>query len=249
MNFIVFILILISVYLFVDIMCEKRILNKINKYINEKNELYYKEFLKKCEKSKKIKIVERFNLKYKLNLLIDKANIEQSIFVNYFSLIFYSLTCFLVTYIIIFNIFKMIGVAVIISLPAFFIPFAVLNFIASYKAEKIEKMFLNFLLQLKNYTQISNDVIGALKNIETEEPLKSYVNKFNLELNSGIKFETAMEHLKEKISVVKFRDFFSNLQYCYVFGGDFTTLIDKTYQTIDELQKEKNRRKSIILLH
>ena len=243
MNFILFVLIAVSVYLFVEKIYEKRILNRINKYINEKNELYYKEFLKKYEKSKKIKITERFNFKYKINLLIDKADIEQSIFVNYFSLLFYSLICFLVTYIIIFKIFKTVGLSLIICLPSCLIPFIILNFVASYKAEKLEKVFLNFLLQLKNYTKISNDVIGALKNIETIEPLQSYIDKFNLELNSGIKFETAMEHLKEKISVVKFKEFFSNLQYCYIFGGNFATLIDKSYQTINELQKEKSKRR------
>lgn len=243
MKFILFILISISVYLFVESVYEERILTRINKYISQKNELYYKEFLKKYEKSKKIKITERFNLKYKINLLIDKADLEHGIFVNYFSLLFYSLMCFAVTYIIILNIFDMLGLAFVISLPACFIPFIILNFIASHKSEKLEKVFLNFLLQLKNYTKINNDVVGALKNVETIEPLQSYIDKFNLELNSGIKFETAMEHLKEKISVVKFKEFFSNLQYCYMYGGNFSTLINKSYKTINELQNEKNKRK------
>lgn len=243
MNFILFVLIAITIYLFIEKIYEKRILSKINKYINDKNELYYKEFLKKYEKSKKIKITEKFNLKYKINILLDKADIEQNIFINTVSLLLYSFICFLITYIVIFNVFKILSLALIIALPCFFIPFIVLNLIASYKSEKMEKVFLNFLLQLKNYTQISNDVIGALKNVETIEPLKSYIDKFNLEINSGIKFETAMEHLKEKISVIKFKEFFANLQYCYIFGGNFATLIDKSYQTIQELQKEKNRRK------
>ena len=243
MNLILFILIAITIYLFIEKISEKRILSKINKYINEKNELYYKEFLKKYEKSKKIKITEKFNLKYKINILLDKADIEQNIFVNTFSLLLYSFICFLIIYIVVFNIFKILSLALIIALPCCFIPFIILNFIASHKSEKMEKVFLNFLLQLKNYTQISNDIIGALKNIETIDPLKSYIDKFNIEINSGIKFETAIEHLKEKITVIKFKEFFSNLQYCYIFGGNFTTLIDKSYQTINELQKEKSKRK------
>ena len=243
MNLILFILIAITIYLFIEKISEKRILSKINKYINDKNELYYKEFLKKYEKSKKIKITEKFNLKYKINILLDKADIEQNIFVNTFSLLLYSFICFFIIYIVVFNIFKILSLALIIALPCCFIPFIILNFIASHKSEKMEKVFLNFLLQLKNYTQISNDIIGALKNIETIDPLKSYIDKFNIEINSGIKFETAIEHLKEKITVIKFKEFFSNLQYCYIFGGNFTTLIDKSYQTINELQKEKSKRK------
>ena len=158
-------------------------------------------------------------------------------------MIFYSFLCFLIIYIIVFDIFKILGLAFIIALPCCTIPFVILNFIVSYKLEKIEKVFLNFLLQLKNYTQISNDVISALKNIETIDPLQSYIDKFNLEINSGIKFEIALEHLKEKISIIKFKEFFSNVQYCYIFGGNFANLIDKSYQTINELQKEKSKRK------
>ena len=51
-----------------------------------------------------------------------------------------------------------------------------------------------------------------------------------------------MEHLKEKISIKKFKEFFSNLQYCYLYGGNFSTLIDKSYKTINIIQKEKNKR-------
>ena len=65
MSVILLILIAVSVYLSVEKIRERKILQKINKYINIKNEFYYKEFLKKYEKSKKIRMTERFNWKYK----------------------------------------------------------------------------------------------------------------------------------------------------------------------------------------
>ena len=112
----------------------------------------------------------------------------------------------------------------------------------SLSIEKIEKIFPNFFLQLKNYTRINNDIVYALREIQTIEPLQTYINTFLIEINSGIKFEKAIQNLKEKIDIEIFRNFFSNLEYCYLYGGSFTELIDKSYKMISEIQKEKNTR-------
>lgn len=242
MNILLFLLIGVSTYLIIEKIRENKILEKINKYINKKNELYYKEFLKNYEKSKKIKLVENLNVKYKISLLIERANINQNILINPVSLIIYGMICSFVVYTFAFNVFKVHGIALIISAPCIVIPFVIIKAVISYKAQKMEKVFLNFLLQLKNYTKISNDVVGAFQSIETIEPLQSYIRKFNIELNSGIKFEAAIEHLKEKIGILKFREFFSNVQYCYLYGGNFSSLIDKSYKSINEIQKEKAKR-------
>ena len=57
-----------------------------------------------------------------------------------------------------------------------------------------------------------------------------------------LNFETAIEHLKEKINIFMFKDFFSNVQYCYLYGGNFITLINRSYKSINEIQKEKLKR-------
>lgn len=243
MKLLLFVLIAINIFLFLEIFYEKRVLQKINKYISIKNEYYYKEFLKKYEKSKKIRMSEKMNLKYKISLLIDRAGLSQNVIINPIALVMYGIICFLCVYIFVFSIFKMRGVSIIISIPCATLPFVILNVISSYKNEKIEKVFLNFLLQLKNYTKISNDVISAFRNVKTLEPLQTHLNKFNLEINSGVKFETAIEHLKEKILVKKFKEFFTNVEYCYLYGGNFSNLIDRNYKTINDLQKEKDKRR------
>ncbi|MBQ8299373.1 MAG: hypothetical protein IJX99_05865 [Clostridia bacterium] len=242
MNILLFLLIGLTVYLLIEKIRQNKILERINQYINNKNELYYKEFLKKYEKSKKIKLVDKLNVKYKISLLIERANINQNILINPISLILYGIVCVFSIYALAFNVFKVHGIALIISIPCIIIPFVIIKAIISYKSQKMEKVFLNFLLQLKNYTKISNDVVGAFQNIETVEPLQSYIRKFNIELNSGVKFETAIEHLKEKVGIVKFKEFFSNVQYCYLYGGNFSSLIEKSYKSISEIQKEKAKR-------
>ena len=230
------------VYALVSRVIENKILEKINRYINEKNEKYYEEFLRNYEKNKKIKIAQKFNVIYKINLLIDKANMKRNLLVNPICILLYSGICVLLAYHLVFRFFKLHTLSLIVSLPCMFVPVLILSFIATQKEEKIEKAFLNFLLQIKNYTKISNDITSAFQEVDTVEPLRSYIHKFNIELGSGVRFETAIEHLKEKISIVKFRDFFSNLQYCYLYGGSFPELIDKNYRMIADLQQEKNKR-------
>ena len=242
MQLIQLILIGTSVYLTITQIQEKQFLEKVNRYINEKNDQYYKRFLKNYEKSKKIKMVDRFRLFDKINFLIDKAGIERTLFMNPVSICLYSLLCVIVVYQFVYSFLKVPTLSFIVSLPCVFLPVMVIYWIGGYREEKLEKVFLNFLLQIKNYTKMSNDITMAMKEVDTVEPLKSHIQKFNLELSSGIEFEVAMEHLKEKISIHKLREFFSNLQYCYLYGGSFPDLIDKSYQMIAQLQAEKAKR-------
>ena len=48
--------------------------------------------------------------------------------------------------------------------------------------------------------------------------------------------------MKEKIKIEVFKDFLTNVEHCYLYGGNFTELISKSYQTIVEIQTEKNNR-------
>lgn len=243
LQIILFGLIFYTIYLMIEKIKRDRLLEKINKYIDEKNEKYYKDFLNDYEKRKKVKILQRINLIYKLNLMIEKAGIRRNVFVNPISIIVMGIVCAMLAYVMAFNFFKMITLAFIVAVPCVFIPILIVEGIGNYKSNKVEKTFLNFLIQLKNYARINNDVASAFKQVQTVEPLQSYINKFNLEISSGIKLDVAMEHLKEKISVEKFKEFFSNVQYCYIYGGDFSALIEKNCKIISELQVEKEKRK------
>lgn len=240
---ILFVSILVFSYNLIKYMYEVKVLEKVNKYITNKTEEYYDDYIKKSEKSQRADLKERFNIVYKINLMIERAGISRGVFINPISLILYGLICFSLAYDMFFNFFKVSILSLMVSIPFGFLPFGIINIIASSKNEKLEKVFLNFLLQLKNYTKINNDITGAFKQVETIEPLQSYINKFNIEINSGVKFEKAIEHIKEKISINKFKEFFSNVQYCYLYGGNFAELIDRNYDIISELQKEKNKRK------
>ena len=237
-----FIIIGVLSYMIVDYAMKINLIAKINKYVKMKNERYYEEMLKNYEKTKKLKIKTKLNIIHKINVSLERAVISGNLFINPITILILSLICFIITYILAFNFFEIVFLSMSISLPCLLIPMVIINFIGNYKNSKIEKIFLNVLLQLKNYTKINNDIIYAMQQIETIEPLQSYINIFLIEINSGIKFEKAISNLKEKIKIQTYKDFLSNLEYCYLYGGSFTVLIDKSYKLISEIQNEKNIR-------
>lgn len=239
---IMFVCVGVSCYLLVDYLFEKNINKKVSKFIKNKNEKYYEELLKNREKNKKIKTVSKLNIFHKIYLLMEQAGCKITLFWNPITIFILGTIIFLIAYRIIFSIFQIVLLSILIAIPTFFIPIVVLCFIKESKNKKIEKVMLNVLLQLKNYTQINNDILYALKEVKTIEPLQSHIKKFLLEMNSGIKFEKAIQNLKEKIPFKKFQMVFTNMQYCYLYGGDFSELMAKNYKMIEAVQNEKNHR-------
>ena len=55
---------------------EKSVLEKINKYISDKSDKYYDDYIKRNEKRQKINLKDKINLIYKMNLIIDKSGIQ-----------------------------------------------------------------------------------------------------------------------------------------------------------------------------
>lgn len=241
-NVILFLLIGVIVYFIVEKIFLAGILHKINNYFFVKNKKYYENLAKYYEKNKKVKLKEKINYFQKISILIDRCNMRNNLFINPFSIAFLGVMCVVLSYIITFNFLKIIFLSFVIALPFFFLPFAVLNVIADYKEEKVEKVFLNFLLQLKNHIKINNDIIMAMREVRTVEPLQGYIKKFLIEISSGIKFEKAIANFREKINIKQIQMFLSNLEHCYLYGGNFSELIDKSYKMIGDIMEEKSKR-------
>lgn len=242
MNIVLLLAIVWLAYELAKAIIDKKILSKINDYIMIKNDEYYEELINYYAKNKKVKLTTKLNILHKINILIDRAVIRRSVIINPISLIAFGLVSLYGSYLIIKSIFEIPSLSFIIALPSFGIPFFILMILAGIKEKKIEKLLLNFLLQLKNYTKINNDIIYAFEEVKVLDPLQTYINKFLIEVKSGIKFEIALENLKEKIHIKSFKTLLSHIQHCYLYGGNFSELIDKNYSSIAEMQKEKANR-------
>ncbi|MEG2348704.1 MAG: type II secretion system F family protein [Clostridia bacterium] len=122
-------------------------------------------------------------------------------------------------------------------------PYIVIKFIYDKKKSDIIQIFPTYIVSLKNYTQVSNDIIVAMKKTIPPEEIKKYIETFNFSVESGISVYDAFENLKEKFNIGKINDFFSSCQYCYINGGNFTKLLDKYAKILNkrniQIEKEK----------
>ena len=242
LHILLFLLIGISIYLLIEKMLEDKYIDKLNNYLMIKNEKYYEDLLKYYDKNKKIKLKEKINYFRKISILVDRCGLRNNLLISPLTILLLGVICVSIAYLLAFEFFKIFLLSAMIAVPFFYLPFAILNSIAEYKEEKVEKVFLNFLLQLKNHTKINNDIVLAMKEVKTIEPLQSYIKKFLIEVSSGIRFEKAIENFREKINIKQIKGFLSNLEHCYLYGGNFSELIDKSYKIIEEIQKEKTKR-------
>ena len=242
LNILFLISLFIFIYLFAEIINNAKLNEKISKHVQIKNEKYYKDLVNYYNKNQKVKLAYKLNLIYKINILIDKAGIKRGILINPITIIIYSIVSFVISFLVVYKLFGIIMLSLIISLPSLLLPKFVLEFIRDANSKKLEDTMLDFLLQLKNYTKINNDIIYAFKQVKTLEPLQSYIDTFLLQVNSGIKFEKAIENIKDKMNFDTIKSVFSNIEYCYIYGGDFSQLMDKSYKMILRIQKEKHSR-------
>ncbi len=62
--------------------------DKVAKYINKKNEQYYRDLQIYYTKNKKIKVTTKLNILHKLDLLIEKASLKRGLFLNAITILF-----------------------------------------------------------------------------------------------------------------------------------------------------------------
>lgn len=208
---------------------------------------YQRELLIRREKQKKLKIKKNRSIFYRMSLLIERTGLKNGRifwFVNPQIVILVCICSSFFFFLLFERVFKVTSVGAIMAFPGFFVPIIGMSFIAQKKETDIEKVLVNYLLQLKNNTRIHNDIIEAFRAVQDNciEPLKTFTKQFLAEINSGVSVEEALDNFKDKVNINRFRLFLTNVRHCYIYGGDFTELLDKTQKLISEIQTEKKRR-------
>lgn len=186
--------------------------------------------------SKIIYIINKTDLSYKI-----KGKNIVSIGTYLFISIIISIAIFILTY----RYFSLFSIAFIVSVFSFFIPYYIIKYLLYCKKVKIERMFPNYIISLKNYTDVNNDIIEAFKRANVSEPLATYINKFNISIQKGIKIYDAFETLKSNLNMNKITQLISLLQFCYIYGGNYKELLNNfsKIQMKTILQKEKEKQK------
>lgn len=216
------------------------------KYIYIKK-IYYKninlinKIINRIKKFRYIKIISDALIKSNYSFRIKGVNIISTLNIVILS-IFFSLITFILTY----RYLNLIFSSTILSIISFFIPYYIIKYNSYRKKIKILNIFPNYVVNLKNYTDVNNDIVEAFRRTSVEEPLNKYIDKFNVSIQKGVKLYDAFETLKNNINIEKINKFITLLQFCYVYGGNFGTLLDKfsKIQMKANILREKERQKT-----
>lgn len=152
--------------------------------------------------------------------------------------------CSIISFIISSKLFSVLSVALIVSLPMFFLPIWIINFIADMEQNKLERELNDFFIQLKSSLNINSDIIDALRRIQNTilEPFKSYTKQLLNEINTGKLPENALTSFAQKVNIKKFSMYINNVRYCHAYGGDISELTYKTQKIISDSIKQKRKR-------
>ena len=141
-------------------------------------------------------------------------------------------------------IFPLSSICFIISAPLVFLPFWIIKYIAGIEQSKLEMGLNDFFIQLKSVLKINTDFIEALRRIQKAvmEPFSEYTLQLLREINAGKLPEKALENFAHKVNIKKFSYYINNVRYCQIYGGDVTTLTEKTQDTLSQAIKQKKKR-------
>ena len=217
--------------------CAVLFLQKIKKIKPRK--LNIKWILENFQKSKilKNKMVKQLKLNcYKLG--IDFEGIEVVVFI-------FGILSSILTFGIFKSIFKINSVAIILSIPFVCSVVLAIQYLADKKKEKLEEVMNDFFIQFRGEIKVNNDIINAFKKIQNTclPPFDEYINKMMVEIKAGEIPEEALKRFAEKVDINKFHLYINNLKYCNTYGGNVEALTIETQKMIEELLKQKRKRK------
>ena len=219
-----------------------------------------KEFASKNVETSAISLLKRDRLKMFFETILETEIKNFKIFnklrvncnklgVNIFGIEIIVLLAGVVVAIILYNtfniIFKIKTVAFILSFPFVFSGFIIIQYFADKKQDKLEEVMNDFFIQFRGEVKISNDIVGTFKKIQNTclPPFDEYIRKLVLEINTGVIPENALKKFSDKVDIKRFDLYINNLKYCNVYGGDVELLTLETQKMIEEMLKQKKKRK------
>ena len=211
------------------------------------------------EKLKNIKI-RKLNTKWILQTVEESKLMKNKFFrqlkincyklgINFQGIEFSILAIGILLAIMLFSVFKIIfkinSVAVILAFPFIFSGVIVVQHFADKKQEKLEEVMNDFFIQFRGEIKVNNDIISAFNKIQNTclPPFNEYINKMMVEINAGEIPEEALKRFADKVDINKFHLYINNLKYCNTYGGNVEALTIETQKMIDELLKQKKKRK------
>ena len=196
------------------------------------------------------KLFKRSKLVYNLNSEIDNLYnnriLSNKIRINAIKVIVISIIIFLISTLVLYIYIKVLSTSVILSIPFLLSPLIISKILIRRNKEKISKQIPFYTINIKNQMKEENDIIQAIKRAKVEEPLAKYIEKFKLNVFSGMNVITAFERLKNDVGVKEFSELVDSFEVCYKNGGDFVKILEKfiLMKTKERMQKEETEEKA-----
>lgn len=113
------------------------------------------------------------------------------------------------------------------------LPYVLLDWIAYFQSAKVKKQVMSFVAIMINNIKIVGDIYNAIIKTaqQMENPLKQYLEEFELEYQSGVDLYKCFYRLKEKVADPRFARVIDVLLVHYIKGG-------KPEVTLSSLQRE-----------
>lgn len=187
------------------------------------------------------------NFKIKLEKKIKKDLANTKIFnfsINVIYLKLFSVIISIVIFFTCYKLFNIISCSLVLAIVSLRLPYIIKIETEKKRKNNILKSFPSYLVCLKNYINTKNDIIYAMKKVNVEEPLNSYINMFNNNIQNGVSIVDGFEMLKNSIGINKLNGFFVATQYSYINGGDFANILDKYSKFLlqDNIRDEKSKQ-------
>lgn len=162
------------------------------------------------------------------------------------TIIMISIMLFIISYILIYQLFKVKSTTLILSVPIFFTPYFIIKYLLNKQKNKILINLPTYIINLKNNVSASGDIIAAIERTSTTKPFKIYIDEFNVLVKRGVNIYEAFDKLKSNIGIKKVSSFITACQMCYLNGGDFTGILERFSSIItkENIQKEKLKESS-----
>ena len=214
MYFVFFIIIVICSYYSIQIcMIQKR--NERRKYKLRKENLLIKR-LETLKWMSKVKL-------YLSKIAKDEKDLQRKTTIFFLTSISLSIIIFFVSFLI----FQIYGISFIVSIFSFYLPYFLIQNIVYEREKKLILNFPMYILSLKHYVYLTNNIILALKKTTPPIYLSKQIIKLNVSLESGLNIVQAFQELNEGISIKEINQFFHAILICHLNGSDMIMLLDK----------------------
>lgn len=226
-----YILIFLLLIILINIIYE---IIKLIKYINFK---YLKNYLI-CFSNKL-----NYMLKVKYNLKkISKVFYINSALINSYTIFLFSVIVSILVFFIMFKYTNVIISSLFLSIIFFFVPLTILEIIKKYIDLKIKRSFSLLMINLQTFSKNSNNVILALKEVKSYEPLKKYIDNFNSLVNSGFNVGQAFDNLITEVEDEEISRIIFLLKMNYINGGNLYKFLKESNDYLLEIEKIKQKQ-------